>query len=136
MRLLATEFSACPCDDGNLASLWFRDATQDYCFGLSRFTDEQDDGCVDVLVVDQVHLRTKAIAVSLHRTRLVIHLQPSDAAELDGVTEYEVRFEATDEEVEAMRQTLSSVFRDLPGYSDGCAPRARSEAPPPITSTQ
>jgi hypothetical protein len=130
MRLLATEFSASPCDDGNLASLWFRDATQDYCFGLSRFAGEQDDGCVDVLVLDQIHLRTKAIAVTLHRTRLVVHLQPSDATALDGVAEYEVRFEATEEEVEGMRQTLLIVFRDLPGFSDGCAPRARSEWPP------
>jgi hypothetical protein len=130
MRLLATEFSACPCDDGNLACLWFRDATQDYCFGLSRFSGEQDDGCIDVLVLDEIRRKTKALAVTLHRTRLIVHLQPSDATELDGVAEYEVRFEATDEEVEGMRQTLSSLFRGLTGFSDGCAPRARSEAPP------
>jgi hypothetical protein len=78
-----------------------------YCLSVGRFPGDE---LVEVMVVDQVNHKTRAVLVELSRGELRLELSAAAAAHLDGITKYTVPLDATDEEFRQLDAALSAIF--------------------------
>ncbi|MFL6261142.1 MAG: hypothetical protein ACJ76Y_15690 [Thermoanaerobaculia bacterium] len=100
--------------DDDLAHVLFED-DDGYCLSVSRFPDDAD--LVEVMVYDQVALKTGDVEVELSPDRFRLTLSEAAAAELDGTTEYVVPLSATAEQLAQIDEALNVIFD---GKHGGC----------------
>lgn len=91
-------------DDEDLAYVYCVD-TKGYCLSLARLLH---DDLVEVMVV--VNHKTRELAVELSREQLRVTLSAAAAAALDGISEYVVPLDATDEELRNLDAALAVIF--------------------------
>ena len=70
---------------------------------------------IDVMVRDQIWTPTANLVVHLDRSRCRVVLDEATAAELLGVREYVVDFQADDRTYAEMVEVLRVIFQGLPG---------------------
>ena len=100
-------------DDEELAYVYCVDKSG-YCLSLARFLHDE---LVEVMVVDQRNHKTRDVTVKLSRRQLRVNLSAAAAAALDGITEYMVPLEVTENEFRDLDAALSVIFE---GGSRGC----------------
>jgi hypothetical protein len=105
---------ALPEDDeyDGMAHVWVRDAETAYWFSLSR---RLDSDAIKVMVSDQLTYAGDVLAVTLSASELRTRLTASAATMLDGHVEYVVEFHPESDDIEAIAETLSVIFRGKPG---------------------
>lgn len=116
--LFADSVAACPEDEECLAYIYAVDRSRDFCFSLARFTDpEQDEGTIEVMVLDQILAKTKDMSVTLEPARIIALLDKETASHLLGEQEFIVNFKADADTLNRMTAALKSMFRDRPGLT-------------------
>jgi hypothetical protein len=111
MDFAASHVDADPEDGEYLANLFLKGA--DEYLALCRFTDDQDDGHIEVEVSEQTRTtRDGIVRCSLRATELRLTVDEDAARDLGTDTEIVVRFAVDRALLERMAATLSSLFRD------------------------
>ena len=113
MHLNAT-FFASPFDDHyQMALLYCIDKEQNYCFSLSRFSDEDK---IEVMVLDQVNSKVDDLSVKLRGSMLSVSIDESLAAQLDGHRTYSINLIGADGvKAEDLRDALHKIFEGKHG---------------------
>jgi hypothetical protein len=103
-----------PCDDeyDDMALFCCHGETGDL-FSLTRFPDENQ---VEITVGDDKTLNLNSLKVTLSAERVLIELDPTDAKQLEGHTEYEIRHSMAGEELREVEQTLQIILEDIGTY--------------------
>lgn len=103
-----------PCDDeyDDMALLCCHGETGDL-FSLTRFPDENQ---VEITVWDDKTLTLQSLKVTFSAERLLIELDPADASQLDGHSEYEIRHNMPASELRDVEETLQIILEDVGTY--------------------
>ncbi|MDY7559424.1 hypothetical protein QN382_21155 [Pseudomonas sp. 10B1] len=103
-----------PCDDeyDDMAMLSCHGETGDL-FLLTRFPDETQ---VEITVGDDKSLELKSLKATLSAERLLIEIDPEDAKQLEGHTEYEIRHGMSGADLQEVAETLQLILDDVGTY--------------------
>lgn len=103
-----------PCDDeyDDMALLCCHGETGDL-FSLTRFPDENQ---VEITVGDDKNLEIKSLRATLSAERLLIEIDPADAKQLEGHTEYEIRHTMSGSDLRDVAETLQLILDDVGTY--------------------
>jgi hypothetical protein len=85
-----------------------------YGFSLSRFSE---DPVIELMVEDQTNCPTSNIAAELYRDRLLVELDPSEAAEIDIPSNYVVPLSGSESDLAQLDSTLRAIFSGVGVYS-------------------
>ena len=94
-------------DDGERLAYAYCTDESGYCLSVCRLLAAE---LVEVMVVDQVNHETREVAVELSREQLRLTLSAAAAAQLDGITEYNIPLAVTDRELRELDAALSVIF--------------------------
>ena len=103
-----------PCDDEyDDMALFCCHSDSGELFSLTRFPDENQ---VEITVRDDKTLTLKNLKVTLSAERVLVELDPADAKQLDGQTEYEIRHDTPASELRDVQETLQIILEDVGTY--------------------
>lgn len=115
MKLNIDTIFCSPWDEENeMANVYFRDETQDYCFSLARVAESD---VIEIMVSDQLVHDVESLPVMLTRDSLVAELDHEVALLLDGNTHYELFFSVDEKEFLRIYQSLQRIFEGKQGFS-------------------
>jgi hypothetical protein len=100
-------------DYSGMAYIYCVDTTG-YCLSLSR---QIDDPLIEVMVIDQVLVKTAEVAAELSSEKLMVRLSDSAANELDGNTEYVVPLPADCDNFAEIDAALAVIFAGVGQYT-------------------
>ena len=72
------------------------------------------------MVRDQIHANTTELSVVISQTKLEASWTAETAAKLLDVDQITVNFPTPLDELDAVREALADMFRDIPGLHDDC----------------
>jgi len=103
-----------PCDDeyDDMALLCCHGETGDL-FSLTRFPDESQ---IEITVGDDKTLELKSLKATLSAERLLIEIDPADAKQLEGHTEYDIRHSMSASDLQEVAETLQLILDDVGTY--------------------
>lgn len=102
-----------PCDDeyDDMAMLCCHSDNGEL-FSLGRFPDEDQ---VEISIGDEKSLEVSSLKITLEAGRLLIELEPADAARLDGEAHYEIRYDSDASDLAEIDQTLRIIVSNNVG---------------------
>jgi len=113
-KILYARVSASPYDERyEMALVYCIDIAADYCFSLTRLTDQDE---IEVMVLDQVLIKVNDLNLTFREDVLTAHLDPSTANQLDGFEEYVVNLDVSDEERLQLIKALRKIFEGKQGF--------------------
>ncbi len=115
MRFTATEFEIDPEDEESLAAvfLYGTNGSERAYLSLTRFTDDQDDGHIEIELCEQTrHAKDGITRCSVTESALALELEAGAASSLSTTSPIEVRFTMNVAERARLITTLRSIFRD------------------------
>jgi len=114
MQMSVATFIVNPCDDeyDDMALFCCHDENGDL-FSLTRFPDENQ---VEITVRDDKTLNLQTLKVTFSAERLLVEIDPADAKQLDGHTEYEIRHSTPADELRDVEETLQIILEDIGTY--------------------
>ncbi|MCO8169558.1 hypothetical protein NJC40_17470 [Pseudomonas sp. 21LCFQ02] len=102
-----------PCDDeyDDMAMLCCHGDNGDL-FSLGRFPDEDQ---VEISLGDDKSLEVSSLKVTLETGRLLIELEPADAARLEGHARFEIHYDSQVSDLAEIDQTLRIILSNNVG---------------------
>ncbi|BAP46223.1 hypothetical protein NRB16_21715 [Pseudomonas sp. LJDD11] len=102
-----------PCDDeyDDMAMLCCHGDNGDL-FSLGRFPDEDQ---VEIRIGDDKSLEVSSLKITLETARLLIELEPADAARLEGHGHYEIHYDSQVSDLAEIDQTLRIILSNNVG---------------------
>jgi hypothetical protein len=114
MLINTTSIIVNPCDDeyDDMALLCCHGETGDL-FSLTRFPDENQ---VEITVGDDKTFELKSLKATLSAERLLIEIDPADAQQLEGHSQYEIRHGMSAADLREVAETLQLILDDVGTY--------------------